>query len=47
MKSLKNFLTFARMGYLSIEPLQGKQLAWDEVQIFGWEVDAVGPTQRN
>ncbi len=47
MKSSINFLTFARMGYLLKEPLQGKQLAWDEVQIFGWGVDAFGPTQRN
>jgi len=47
MKNLRNFLTFTRMSYLYSEPLQGKQLAWDEVQIFGWEVDGFGPTQRN
>ena len=23
------------------------RLAWDEVQIFGWGVENVGPTQRN
>jgi hypothetical protein len=40
-------LTFQRKSYLSVEPLQGKRLAWDEVQIFGWGVENVGPTQRN
>tara|TARA_Y100000589_G_C27010597_1_gene570651 strand:+ start:431 stop:574 length:144 start_codon:yes stop_codon:yes gene_type:complete len=47
MKVLQNFLTFDQMDYLYVEPLQGKRLAWDEVQIFGWGVDAFGPTQRN